>query len=60
MGEFKPTEVDKVPKSDVQSGTVRSEVTAYCGGEPAKKHVDQIDAANSPDSRKRAPGSVGF
>lgn len=60
MSEFKPQEVDKVPKSDLQSGTVRAEVVANCGGEPAKKDVNQIDKTNSPASRKRAPGSVGF
>lgn len=60
MGEFKPKEVDKVPHSEVKSGTVRKEVVEYCGGEAPKKHVDEIDKVNSPDARKRAPGSVGF
>ena len=46
------------PTSDVHSGLERGEIVSYAGGEPTKKDVEAIEKANSPDSRKRAPGSV--
>lgn len=57
---YKPTEAKEVPKSSIQSGTEREEVIKYCGGMPPKKDVSDIEKVNSPDARKRAPGSVGF
>jgi hypothetical protein len=44
--------------SDVKSGTERDEVIKLAGGLPPKKDVEAIDKANSPSSRKSAPGSV--
>jgi len=46
------------PSSDVESGIEREEILKYAGGLPDKKDVEAVDKANSPDSRKRAPGSV--
>lgn len=48
------------PKSDIKSGTVRDEVVKLSGGMPPKKDKEAIEKANSPSSRKRAPGAVGF
>jgi hypothetical protein len=46
-------------QSEVKSGTVnKTEYPKVLGGYPEKKTVEQIDKQNSPQGRKRAPGSV--
>lgn len=46
-------------KSSIQSGGVnKTEYLKTIGGIPEKKSVEQIDKQNSPQGRKRAPGSV--
>lgn len=60
MSEYlKSTVKDQENKSSVNSGTVnKTEYVKVLGGQPGKKSVEEIDRVNSPQGRKRAPGSV--
>lgn len=54
-----PAPGDQGNKSSVKSGRVnKTEYPAVLGGYPEKKTVEEIDRQNSPQGRKRAPGSV--
>jgi hypothetical protein len=46
------------PKSSIESGTERKSAVAYCGGMPSEKSIKEINKANSPEGRSKAPGSV--
>jgi hypothetical protein len=45
-------------KSDIKSGTVRDATVKVLGGFPPVKTVEEINKLTSPESRKKAPGSV--
>lgn len=50
---------DQGNKSSVTSGVVNKDLPKeILGGYPSKKSVEEIDRQNSPQGRKRAPGSV--
>lgn len=52
------SESNKAPKSNCPSGMTNKEYVTVLGGQPPKKEVKEIDKQNSPQGRKRAPGSV--
>jgi hypothetical protein len=46
------------PHQSVKSGTERSSNVAVSGGMPREKSLKEINKANDPRSRGKAPGSV--
>ncbi len=47
----------KVSKGSNKSGMTNKQYATYLGGYPPKKSVEQIDKANTPSSRGKAPGA---
>lgn len=59
MSNSKISNEDSTNNSSVKSGCVnKTEYVKVLGGIPEKKSVEAIDKQNSPQGRKRAPGSV--
>lgn len=53
----KTTDTDKA-KTNIASPNMRPGYTKVLGGLPPEKHVDEVERINTPEGRKRAPGSV--
>ncbi len=47
----------KVSKGSNKSGVTTKQYVSQLGGFPPKKSVEQIDKANTPSSRGKAPGA---